>query len=141
MVEEKAFKEKVIPVMASTFTTRFSKALKPLFKEELHHKTTEELHRSIVKISSLAIHIRSMSLVGTEKFVSIWPFANSSFDDRTMETEDTDRVRRTGTVRLPICPGIQAYTKQADVIDYQGFGHAIESEVPSGDALKALVVC
>jgi hypothetical protein len=138
MVEEKVFIEEVIPVMASTFTTRLLKALRPLLKEEVRHGT---LHAEILSIAKLAIHIRSMSLVGTEKCVSIWPSANTSLDDCTMEDENTERARTTGRVRLPICPGIQVYPKQAGVIDYQGFGHADESEVPCKDTLKALVVC
>lgn len=141
MVEEAVFKGEIIPIMASSFTTRVLNALQPLFKEELRDKTTEELGSCIRYISIIAIHIRSMSLVATEKFVSIWPPTGSAFDDLTMETVDTDTIRRAQTVRLPLCPGIQAYPKEADLIDYQGFGHASGSESPSKDALKALVVC
>jgi hypothetical protein len=139
MVEEEAFREEVLPRMASSHSARLLEAFEPLFVGGLQHKTSRKLQRSLRSILSIAVEIRAISLVGVERYECIWPSIGSTFDAGMMETRGAGPRDRNRVVRLPLCPGLQAYSKKGAVVDYQGFGSGARCHTSSTYVIKALV--
>jgi len=124
---------------SSTLTARLTTALQPLLGQQSEHKTTDELSRSIDCIMRLALQIRSLSLVSTEDYDSIWPLLGSSFDENEMETKHSGSNTAKNLVRLPLCPGLRAYRKATSLVADHGFGKGERGRTPKYK-VKALVL-
>jgi hypothetical protein len=125
--------------MSSELTTRLVNALEPLFDEDLKHKTIKKLQKSLKPLMSIAIHIRCLSLVGNEYYESIWPSTGSEFDREEMGDlyAGPDMGK---SVRLPVCPGLRAYSKAGTVVSYKGFGKDPALLEPTKFVIRAMVL-
>jgi hypothetical protein len=116
--------------MSSELTTRLVNALEPLFDEDLKHKTIKKLQKSLKPLMSIAIHIRCLSLVGNEYY---------EFDREEMGDlyAGPDMGK---SVRLPVCPGLRAYSKAGTVVSYKGFGKDPALLEPTKFVIRAMVL-
>ncbi|KAF1849716.1 uncharacterized protein K460DRAFT_324282 [Cucurbitaria berberidis CBS 394.84] len=140
LIREKDFNEVIIPRMTSEYTTLLLDALQPLFSKSLQSKTREGLKSPLDCIFGLAMQIRSLSLVGTEEYESVWPSSGSLFDNNEMETEQSESNNAANLVRLPLLPGIRAYSKQKAMVGYHGFGNGEGPNKTPKYVCKALVL-
>ena len=67
------------------------------------------------------MQIRSLSLVGTEDYESIWPSSGSRLDSNEMETEHSAQKPTENLVRLPLSPGLRVFSKENAMVGYHGF--------------------
>ncbi|KAF2181386.1 hypothetical protein K469DRAFT_729477 [Zopfia rhizophila CBS 207.26] len=140
MIKEKDFKDVTIPRMASRHTTRLLNALQPLFDKQLQYKTARKLKLTLDCILRLAIQVRSLSLVGTEDYASIWPSPGSLFDNNEMETEHSGMATMANLVRLPLSPGLRAYPKENAMVGYHRFGNGEGTSRTPKYVIKALIL-
>jgi hypothetical protein len=140
MVEEDSFEAVTAANLSSILTVRLLNALKPLTKGRMKSKYVKKLESSLNLVLSTAIHIRSLSLIGNEYYECVWPSIGSTFNSIEMESTQRDSGVCLDVVRLPLCPGLRAYSKQGTV-EYQGFNLAMSSSTTSRYAVKALVMC
>ncbi|KAF2707545.1 hypothetical protein K504DRAFT_383490 [Pleomassaria siparia CBS 279.74] len=148
MIEEKDFENVTIPSMASRHTIRLSNALQPLFKKQLQSRMTKKLQSRMTKklrhtlddILRLALKIRSLSLVGTEEYESIWPSSGSLVDNNEMDMQHSRITTMANLVRLPISPGLRGYPKKKAMVGYHPFGNWEGSSRTPKLVIKALVI-
>jgi hypothetical protein len=98
----------------------------------------KRLRPSLESLLTVAIHIRRLSLVGNERYESVWPCIGSQFDDSEMETA-TAAKRPIATVQWPICPGLRAYPTEGNAVSHKGFVTRRELQEPMKYVIKALV--
>lgn len=140
MVEEKGFEDVIVPLKSSALTDRLLKVIQPLFDHNLRRKTARKLRLPLEAAFGLAIQIRSMCLIGTEKYESIWPSLGSLFNTEEMERTVSESPDMTNLVWLPLCPGLRAYSKHNSMVDYQGFERAIGPSLAPEYVIKSLVL-
>jgi hypothetical protein len=139
IVEEKGFKDAAMSSMATSLTDRLLSTLEPLFDSQLKNKTIKKLRASLDPLIGLAIEIRCSTLVGNERYESIWPCVGAVFDASEMESASGSK-NAVSHVRLPICPGLRAYPTEGPVVSYQGLGTNNEPHAPVKYVLKAMVL-
>jgi hypothetical protein len=136
MTEEKCFQEVTIPSMSSSVSKRLMAAIAPALGQPGDSKDMKKLRGCLKSVLSTALKIRALSLFGDEYYESIWPPIGSAFNGDSMETG------RTGShVKRSICPGLESYSKDTTMVQYDGFGH---DEMPCTVlkyVVKAMVLC
>ncbi|KAF2624066.1 hypothetical protein BU25DRAFT_166424 [Macroventuria anomochaeta] len=140
IIEDDSFKDVIVPKMSEMFTSRLVNALEPLFDKDSRRNAIQKLRPSLYSILHLAIQIRSETLVSTDCYQLIWPSVGSSFNKKEMETKGTESIAVAGVVRLPLCPGIRAYTKEKALVDYGGLMRGDVSRMGPKYVMKALVL-
>jgi hypothetical protein len=131
----------IVPYMSDALTTRLLNALQPLFDQRQKRGATRKLRSSLHCILSLAVQIRSESLVGTENYESVWPSTGSLFDQNEMETRHAGSLNSANIVRLPLCPGFRAYPKRKEIVGYHGLGNGQWPHISPMYVIKAMVLC
>lgn len=137
LIDEEPFEDIVVPRLASLHTRRMLAALDPIFDPELKQKTIKKLKASLKGLFHLATRIRFMTIVGNESYESFWPRLASTFDESKMDKISSES-ERPQIVRLPICPGLRAYSKSEIAVDH-GLEHHSASD-PTDYVIKALVI-
>ncbi|KAH7385874.1 hypothetical protein BKA66DRAFT_527493 [Pyrenochaeta sp. MPI-SDFR-AT-0127] len=140
LLGEKTFVEATIPRMGNSLTTRFLTALQPLFDQCPKYDTSRSLKPLLRDIFQLAIQIRTLSLNGQEDYESIWPLSGSSFDVNDMETKHLGTMSVADIVWLTICPGLRAYSKNKEMVQYRAFGVHQEPKRAPRYVIKALTL-
>ncbi|KAF2124676.1 hypothetical protein P153DRAFT_370595 [Dothidotthia symphoricarpi CBS 119687] len=141
IVDEQSFRDVIVRNMSETYTTRLLHALQPLFQQPLERNATRKLKSSLDRVLSLAVQIRSDSLVGTEDYESVWPAIGSTYSQNEMETKHAGSVAIANVVRLSLCPGLRAYSKKKAMVEYHSLGNGGCSNVTPKYVIKALVLC
>jgi hypothetical protein len=139
MVEEDSFKVVTAPHMSSIFTSRLLKALKPMTEKRMKQNVVKKLESVLDLVFSTAVHIRSLSLIGNEYYECVWPSIGSTFNSIEMEATQRESDGQTDVVRLPLCPGLRAYSKQG-MVEYHGFNQVTSSSAELKYVVKALVM-
>jgi hypothetical protein len=107
--------------MASKDCERLISALRPLYGQKVRSKVIKDLRMRLESIFEVAIRIRSLSLVSTEEYECIWPLAGSEFDRKEMESQGAEVIERRTRVKVPVTPGLRAYTRKLGLVSYSGF--------------------
>jgi hypothetical protein len=139
IVQEDSFKAVTVPRLSSELTFRLLNALRPLTEKRLKHSYVRKLESSLNLVLSTAIHIRSLSLIGNEYYECVWPSIGSTFNSIEMEATNQESEVHTDVVRLPLCPGLRAYSKQG-MVDYHELNHVMSSSAVTKYVVKALVM-
>jgi hypothetical protein len=126
--------------MSKVFTNRLTDALQPLFRKEFEREGIEKLRSSLYDIMHRSVQIRSELLVGTDHYEIIWPSVGSSFEGAEMEMNSSEPITVANMVRLPICPGIRAYTRGKAMVDYRGLAMDKPSSQCPKYVVKALIL-
>lgn len=126
--------------MASQLTKRLVDTLRLLIDQKYLHDTFKELEPRLGSIMRLAVHFRSLLLVSSKTFETIWPQPGVSFDEDEMLTEPSmNHAKGLCTVKFPFLPGFRAYKVEKAMVTYQGFGHGVPKSVAPDSTIKALV--
>jgi hypothetical protein len=120
---------------------RLTEALRPLFGTDTRGLATKKLKTSLNSTLRLAVEIRTETLVAGDRFEAIWPVTGSSFDDKEMEALEQSAAVGSRNVRLPICAGIRAFSRDKAMVDYGALGTGESSHATPNYVIKAAVLC
>jgi hypothetical protein len=142
VIQDEDFKEETVTRMASRTTKRLLNALRFLAGQQDSDATFQNVESQLESVLSLAVHIRSLSLISSADFELIWPSPGVSFVENGMTTEPSMSMgaKGAGLVKVPILPGLRIYTLEKAMIRYHGFGRRVATSRTPDYTIKAVVI-
>ncbi|KAF2993987.1 hypothetical protein E8E13_001659 [Curvularia kusanoi] len=121
MIEDADYRDDMTSVMIKSFTSSLITALRPLLKPKTKRSSIDKLRKSLIRIATIAVEIRTDCLATESDYEVIWPIFESQFDEHIMEAMHSHHEATEEMVRLPICPGLRAFDKGKALVDYGPF--------------------
>jgi len=127
--------------MARIFSKRLTRTIKLFLKKKSKSKAIKKLRSSLKPVFTLAVEVRTESLLSASNFELIWPVAGSAVSGADMEMTNSKPIAGPGVVKLPLLPGLRAFPKKKTMVGYQGFAQETSIKMPQDYVIKALVLC
>lgn len=78
--------------------------------------------------------------MSAKRFELIWPIAGSTASKAEMQSIGLNPIAKGKVVKLPILPGIRAYTKERTMVEYRGFAKDASNGLLPDYIVEALVL-
>ena len=127
--------------MGRIFRKRLTNALEPFLNKSLKHEAIEKLRSTLGTIFEFAVEIRAESLLSANDFELIWPVAGSAANGAEMEAISSEPVADSQAIKLPLLPGLRAFSKKKTMVESRGFSRGALTKAPQHYVVKALVLC
>ncbi|KAH7067281.1 hypothetical protein BKA63DRAFT_424518 [Paraphoma chrysanthemicola] len=140
LIEEHDFIHTTVRTIASKHCQRLVTALRPLYGDEVDSKVIKKLRKRLQSVLEVAVRIRCLSLVSTEDYECIWPLPSSKFDGKEMESHNAEVLDRRTQVKVPVAPGLRAYSKEPGLVGYSGFDTRSGRDATATSVIRAIVL-
>ncbi|KAH7083965.1 hypothetical protein FB567DRAFT_530339 [Paraphoma chrysanthemicola] len=140
LIEEHDFIHTTIRTIASKHSQRLVTALRPLYGAEVDPKVLKKLRKRLQSVLEVALRIRCLSLVSTEEYECIWPRPGSKFDGKEMESHNAQVLDGRTRVKIPVAPGLRAYSKEPRLVSYSGFDTRNGRDATATSVIRAIVL-